>query len=134
MANARMPEFYGRVMATGELAHYFRSGELSKTGSSHFFLDSSARRISCRNRPRLVPPKVALTNLTTTQGTTCVWSLHRGVKELRIPIADVSWHSASCYESHTIQDSVHYFGTKKEAEAFAVEAAKAWVDALVKAV
>ena len=54
-------------------------------------------------------------------------------KELRIPIADVSWHSASGYESHTIQDSVHYFGTKKEAEAFAIEAAKAWIDAHVKA-
>ena len=54
-------------------------------------------------------------------------------KELRMPIADISWHSASGYESHTIQDSVHCFGTKKEAEAFAMEAAKAWVDARVKA-
>ena len=53
-------------------------------------------------------------------------------KELRIPIADVSWHSASGYESHTIQDSVYCFGTKKQAEAFAIEAAKAWVDARVK--
>ena len=54
-------------------------------------------------------------------------------KELRMPIADISWHSASGYESHTIQDSVHCFGTKKEAEAFAIEAAKAWIDARVKA-
>jgi hypothetical protein len=54
-------------------------------------------------------------------------------KELRIPIADVSWHSASGYEFHTIQDSVHCFRTKKQAEAFAIEAAKAWVDARVKA-
>src|ERR1043166_6907182 len=54
-------------------------------------------------------------------------------KELRTPIADISWHSASGYECHTIQDSVHCFGTKKEAEAFAIEAAKAWVDARVKA-
>jgi len=54
-------------------------------------------------------------------------------KELRIPIADISWHSASGYESHTIQDSVHYFGTKKEVETFAIEVAKAWVDARVRA-
>ena len=54
-------------------------------------------------------------------------------KELRMPIADISWHSASGYESHTVQDSFHYFGTKQEAEAFAIEAAKAWVDARVKA-
>jgi hypothetical protein len=46
-------------------------------------------------------------------------------KELRIPIADVSWHSASGYESHIIQDSVHCFGTKQEAESLAIEAAKA---------
>ncbi len=54
-------------------------------------------------------------------------------KELRIPIADVSWHSASGYESHAIQDSVHCFRAQQEAEAFAIEAAKAWVDARVKA-
>ena len=54
-------------------------------------------------------------------------------KELRMPIADISWHSASGYESHTIEDSVHYFGTKQEAEAFAIGAAKAWIDARVKA-
>jgi hypothetical protein len=53
--------------------------------------------------------------------------------ELWMPIADMSWHSATGRESHTIQDSVHYFGTKKEAEAFAVEAAKAWVDTRIKA-
>jgi hypothetical protein len=50
-----------------------------------------------------------------------------------MPIADMSWHSATGRESHTIQDSVHCFGTKKEAETFAIEAAKAWVDARVKA-
>ena len=50
-------------------------------------------------------------------------------KELRMPIADISWHSATGRESHTIQDSVHCFGTKQEVKAFAVEAAKAWVHA-----
>ena len=54
-------------------------------------------------------------------------------KELRMPIADISWHSATGRESHTIQDSVHCFGTKQQAEAFAVEIAKTWVDARVKA-
>ena len=54
-------------------------------------------------------------------------------KELRMPIADISWHSATDRESHTIQDSVHCFGTKQEAEAFAIEAAKTWVDARVRA-
>jgi len=54
-------------------------------------------------------------------------------KELQVPIADISCHSATGRESHTIQDSVHYFGTKQEAEAFAIEAAKTWVDARVRA-
>ena len=54
-------------------------------------------------------------------------------KELRMPIADISWHSATGRESHTIQDSVHCFGIKQEAEAFAIEAAKTWVDARVRA-
>ncbi len=54
-------------------------------------------------------------------------------KELWMPIADMSWHSATGRESHTIQDSVHCFGTKKEAETFTIEAAKTWVDAGVKA-
>ena len=54
-------------------------------------------------------------------------------KELRMPIADISWHSATGREAHTIQDSVHCFETKHEAEAFAIEAAKTWVDARVKA-
>jgi hypothetical protein len=54
-------------------------------------------------------------------------------RELWMPIADISWHSVAGRESHTIPDSVHCFGTKQEAEAFAVEAAKAWVDARVKA-
>ena len=57
----------------------------------------------------------------------------RQQKELRIPIADISWYSASGHEFHTIQDSVHCFRTKQEAEAFAVEAAKAWIDARFKA-
>jgi hypothetical protein len=50
-----------------------------------------------------------------------------------MPMVDVSRHSASGRESHTIQDSVHYFRTEQEAEAFAIEAAKAWIDARVKA-
>ena len=54
-------------------------------------------------------------------------------KELLIPVADISWHSASGYESHTLQDSVHCCRTKQEAEALALEAAKAWIDARVKA-
>jgi hypothetical protein len=49
------------------------------------------------------------------------------------PVADISWHSATGYESHTLKDSVHCFGTKQEAETFAIEAAKAWVDARIKA-
>ena len=53
-------------------------------------------------------------------------------KELQVPIADISWHSATGRESHTIQDSVHCFRAQQEAEAFAIEAAKAWVDARVK--
>jgi hypothetical protein len=53
-------------------------------------------------------------------------------KELLMPVADISWHSASGYESHTLQDSVYYCRTKQEAEAFALEAAKAWVDARVR--
>jgi hypothetical protein len=54
-------------------------------------------------------------------------------RDLWMPIGDIGWHSATRRESHTIEDSVHCFGTKQEAEAFAVEAAKAWVDARVKA-
>src|SRR5437667_12669249 len=54
-------------------------------------------------------------------------------KELRMPIADISWHSATGRESHTIQDSVHCFGTKQEAEAFAIEAAETWIDRRVRA-
>src|SRR5207244_11947028 len=55
-------------------------------------------------------------------------------KELRMPIADISWHSASGRESHRRQDSVHYVVTKKEAEAFGIEEAKAWIDSGVRAV
>jgi hypothetical protein len=54
-------------------------------------------------------------------------------KELWMPIADMSWHSTTGRESHTIEDSVHCFGTKQEAEAFAIQAAKTWVDARIKA-
>ena len=32
-------------------------------------------------------------------------------KELCMPVADISWHSASGYECYTIQDSVHCFRT-----------------------
>ena len=49
------------------------------------------------------------------------------------PIADISWHAATGYEAHIIRDPVQTFGTKQDAEAFAVESAKAWVDAHVKA-
>ena len=31
-------------------------------------------------------------------------------KERWMPITDMSWHSATGRESHTIQDSVHCFG------------------------
>jgi len=33
-------------------------------------------------------------------------------RELWMPVADISWHSAIGYESYTIHDSVHCFGTK----------------------
>ena len=54
-------------------------------------------------------------------------------KEVWMPFADISWHSASGYESHTIQDSAHCFRTRLQAETSAVEIAKTWVDARVKA-
>ena len=50
-----------------------------------------------------------------------------------MPVANIGWHSASGYEFHTVRDSVHCFRTREEANAFAVEAAKAWVDARVRA-
>ena len=50
-----------------------------------------------------------------------------------VPIADISWHAATGYEAHIIRDPVQTFGTKLEAEAIAVETARAWVDAHVKA-
>jgi hypothetical protein len=34
-----------------------------------------------------------------------------------MPFADISWHSVSGDESHTLKDSIHCFGTKQEAEA-----------------
>jgi hypothetical protein len=55
-------------------------------------------------------------------------------KELCMPVAGIGWHSASGHEFQTIEDSVHCCRTKQEAEAFALEAAKAWIDARVKAV
>jgi hypothetical protein len=54
-------------------------------------------------------------------------------RELWMPVADISWDSAIGRESHIIRDSVHCFRTKQEAEAFALEMTKAWVDARVKA-
>jgi hypothetical protein len=54
-------------------------------------------------------------------------------KEVWMPRVDVSWHSATGLESHTINDSVDCFGTKLEAETFGVEVAKAWIDARFKA-
>jgi hypothetical protein len=54
-------------------------------------------------------------------------------KELCMPVAGIGWHSDRGYEFHTIQDLVHFFRTKQAAEAFALEAAKAWIDARVKA-
>jgi hypothetical protein len=54
-------------------------------------------------------------------------------KELCMPFAGIGWHSDSGYEFHTIEDSVHCFRTRQEAEAFALEAAKSWIDARVKA-
>ena len=50
-------------------------------------------------------------------------------KELWMPRVDVSWHSATGRESHTVNASVDCFRTKLEAETFALEMAKAWVDA-----
>jgi hypothetical protein len=54
-------------------------------------------------------------------------------RERWMPFADISWRSASGGEAHVIHDSVHWFTIKEEAETFAVEAAKTWVDARVKA-
>jgi len=50
-----------------------------------------------------------------------------------MPVADISWHTATGYKANIPRDPVQTFGTKQEAEAFAVEAAKAWVDTRVKA-
>src|SRR5438105_10538860 len=41
--------------------------------------------------------------------------------------------SATGRECHAIKDSIDCFGTKLEAETFAIEIAKAWVDARFKA-
>jgi hypothetical protein len=48
-------------------------------------------------------------------------------------VADINWHTANGYETHIIRDPVQTFGTKQEAEAFAVETAEAWIDAHLKA-
>jgi hypothetical protein len=45
-----------------------------------------------------------------------------------LPMVDISWWSAAGRGSHTINDPVHSFVAKQEAETFAVEIAKAWVD------
>ena len=50
-----------------------------------------------------------------------------------MPIADISRGSAIGRECYAIKDSIDCFGTKLEAETFAIEIAKAWVDARFKA-
>ena len=50
-------------------------------------------------------------------------------KDLWIPRVDVSWRSASGRQSHTVNDSINCFGSKLEAETFALDIAKAWIDA-----
>jgi hypothetical protein len=54
-------------------------------------------------------------------------------KELWMPRVDVSWRSASGRQSHSMNDSDNFFASKLEAEAFALEIAKAWIDARVEA-
>jgi len=54
-------------------------------------------------------------------------------RELWIPMVDVTWHSATGREFHTMKLSVGCFRTKEQAEMFAVEAAEAWIDARVRA-
>ena len=54
-------------------------------------------------------------------------------KDTGLPIVDISWWSAAGRGSHTITHSVPSFVTKQEAETFAVETAKAWVDERLKA-
>jgi hypothetical protein len=49
-------------------------------------------------------------------------------RELWIPIIDVSWPSESGRQFHTMKLSVDCFGSKQQAEIFAVEAAETWVD------
>jgi hypothetical protein len=48
-------------------------------------------------------------------------------RELWIPLADVSWHSTTGREFHSMKLSAS-FGSKQQAEIFAVEAAETWVD------
>jgi hypothetical protein len=50
-----------------------------------------------------------------------------------LPIVDISWWSAAGRGSHTINESVRSFVGKQEAETFAVETAKAWVDERLRA-
>jgi hypothetical protein len=50
-----------------------------------------------------------------------------------LPMVDISWWSAAGRGAHTVTDSVHSFVTKQEAETFAVEIAKAWVDERLRA-
>ncbi len=54
-------------------------------------------------------------------------------KDTGLPIVDISWWSAAGRGSHTITHSVPSFVVKQEAETFAVETAKAWVDERLKA-
>lgn len=53
-------------------------------------------------------------------------------RELWIPMIDVSWHSATGREFHTMKLSID-FRSKTQAEIFAVEAAETWVDERCKA-
>jgi hypothetical protein len=43
-------------------------------------------------------------------------------------MVDISWWSVAGRGAHTVTDSVHSFMTKQDAETFAIEIAKAWVD------
>jgi hypothetical protein len=54
-------------------------------------------------------------------------------RRLWLPMVDISWWSAAGRGAHTVTDSVHTCATKQEAEGFAIEIAKAWVDARLRA-
>jgi hypothetical protein len=50
-----------------------------------------------------------------------------------LPMVDISWWSTAGRGSHTISESVRSFVEKQDAETFAVEIAKAWVDERLRA-